>query len=300
LTVYRLHSFRIFADQAGLAAIESREFDEFRDYIGSAPGVDAPLYVFKEEHGHRCPSNLNVTGVELVYNPAEADVVKKTDRLNRILTSFGNAPDLAAIPEEGYIHATRAAAVRDGLSESKTYWEDYHQRMTALEGADADRSSFTLERLPSNPGAELPDQALSALQSLDNVYQAKINCGRILGSLDGATPAKGTIEAAFAVLNEAADMFQKADDDLQQFRPDNLKYLCKPGTRKKQEAAWNPEECKVGDIVLVSVEPSNNADGRAWDVGVILDPQSTNVRGGNDRPSGLHVPAGRPGREKVR
>ena len=299
MTVYRLHSFRIFADQRNLAAIESREFDEFSEYTGTAPGVDTPLYVFKEEHGHRPPSNLNVTGVELVYNPAEDDVIKKTDRLNRILTSLGNAPDLAAVPEEGYIHATRAAAVRDGLSESKRYWEIYHQRMKAMEGADAARSNFSLERLPCNPDAQLSDQAQSALQSLENVYQAKINCGRVLGSLHGATAVKGTVAAAYTALKEAADIYNKAEEDLLVFRPENLKYLCKPGTRNKHDTAWNPNECKVGDIVLVAVEPSSDENGRAWEVGVILDPQSTHVRGGNDRPLGLHVPAGRPGREKV-
>ena len=258
--------------------------------------------MFKEEHGHRCPSPLNVTGVELVYNPAEDDIKKKTDRLHQILTNFNADPDPSAIPEAGHIQASRATDIRAGLLESKEYWDAYHEKMKQLEGTTGLYSSFTFQHLPAMDPVqppELEDEATYALQSLESEFEAVRNYQRVTGDLDGAAPPNRSLAAAYAILNEAAQLYLKAEDIIMEFRAQDLKYLCKPGMRKKKnETAWDPSGCAVGDLVLVQVDPTWNEDRRAWDIGVVVDPETCSVA--NKGAPGLHVAAGLPGRDKVR
>ena len=241
-----------------------------------------------------------MTGVELVYNPAEDEIKRKTDRLNDILSSFNDAPNLGVVPEEGYIQATRATAVRDGLLESKQYWDAYHTKMKNLEGANpAPHSSFELRPLPRlDPASKLEDEATFALESLQNPFEAISNCQRVQEGLNGADPAEGSLGAAYKGLEKAARLFTAGEEDMMQVRDPEPKYLRKPGTRQKPAAPWDPKNGLVGDLVLVQVDPTANADLRIWDLGVILDPETLSVT--TKGQTGLHVPAGLPGRDKVR
>lgn len=237
--------------------------------------------------------------MQLVYNEAHPGVMKKTDRLHLEANNFPAVPAPEAVSELYYIHTTRAETVRQGLNASKEYWRAYDAKMTRLHSNTTMFSQYEFELLPSQPAAalDLPVEGSDALESLRNTAVMRLNFSQIMAGLGDAKPAKGSLAAAYCTLEEAVQLDHNSEHDRIRFRPDSVKYLCKPGLRKQPGPAWDRTACSVGNLVLVRVEPEMNEDGRAWDLAVILDPVTRHVQ---DRDAtALHVPAGVPGRDKV-
>ena len=75
-------------------------------------------------------------------------------------------------------------------------------------------------------------------------------------------------------LQPALNLHLQSEEDRRAFRPNDVKWLCKPGTRQAMPL-WDRHAGSVGDLVLVQVNPEENSDSgnRNWDIAVIRDPQ---------------------------
>ncbi len=213
-------------------------------------------------------------GVELEPNNVHSDVMKKTAKLHEELARFppGQAGPL---PNDLAIQADRATNIHVGLTESKAYWTAYDERMKQLVASEqpvyADYSFVALESCTSDPLPDELKEALSSLASSSAASIALLTTRRLLGASE---PTEGTLQHAYMkYLQPALDLHLESEEDRRAFRPNDVKWLCKPGTRQATPL-WDRQAGSVGDLVLVMVNPEDNSDSgyRNWDIAVIRDP----------------------------
>jgi hypothetical protein len=108
--------------------VQSREFDEFDNYVGSSPDdLDDGLHVFSGSGV--CP-DITVHGVPLQYNECHDEVMVKTAHLGRILNNFGqDLPAGVVIPDAQHLQALTAQSFRDAKAQFSPYWSAYDARM---------------------------------------------------------------------------------------------------------------------------------------------------------------------------
>ena len=192
----RLHCFRIYGTE-GRAAIESREFDEFVEYIGTAPNDDAPFFVF-DTQDNLCP-DITVDGVELEPNPVHSDVMKKVAKLHEELARFPEtSPEAAPVPLDLHIQADRAKNIRIGLTDSKAYWTEYDEKMKHLTASEQPLyANYSFEDVKPCSSEALPDELRQALSSLASSSAASIALFNTRRFLRGSEPTAGTLPHAY-------------------------------------------------------------------------------------------------------